>query len=183
MREAGAAPRMDNIRVSERSIDLSIALRKNRSWVAHTLSYGRLSPDKPSLIDFVFRYDRYQRNTLSKSRYYWALPSHRLTPSSAGISRWLQACLSDAGVTPLPQVSWSSHSLRMGAASEYPAIGVLSYRIRISRVGVSLPQWKNPTSTLAYSRARVPSFFGHLSEISPTPYGVSSTILSAFIDN
>ena len=102
---AGAALRMDNIQVSAESIDLAIALRKNRSRVAHTLSYARLSPDKPSLIDLVLRYDRYRRSARSTSRYYWAIPGQRLTPSSASIYRWLQACLSHAGITPPPQVS------------------------------------------------------------------------------
>ena len=66
--EAGAALRMDNIQVSAKSIDLAIALRKNRSRVAHTLSYARLSPDKPSLINLVLRYDRYRKSARSTSR-------------------------------------------------------------------------------------------------------------------
>ena len=146
---------MENIQVSERSIDLSMASRKNRSRVAHTLSYARPSPDKPSLIDLVLRYDRYRRNTRSTIRYYRALLGQRLTPSSASISRWHQACLSHAGVAPPLQVLWFSHSLRTGAASECAAIGVSSYRIRIWGIGVSLAQWNNPISTLAYSRARI----------------------------
>ena len=127
--------------------------------MAHTLSYAGLSPDKPSLINLVQLYDRFRRSARSTSRYYWALPGQRLTPSSASISRWLQACFFYAGVTPPPQVSWSSHSLRVEAASECAAIGVPSYRISIWGIGVSLAQWKNPISTLAYCRARILSSF------------------------
>ena len=163
---------MDKMQVSERSIDLAIALRKNRSRVAHTLSYARLSPDKPSVIDLVLRYDRYRRTTRSTSRYYWGLLGQSLTPSSASISDRLQACLSHTGVTPLPQLLWSSHSLQMGAASECPAIGVPSYSIRIPG------DWSVAcTMEESYLDARLQpcedsvSFFGNLSEILTTPYG------------
>lgn len=127
--EAGAALLLSNITVHQDSIDIAIALRKNRSRVAHTLSYVRNPAFSDSLIDLLLRYDRVRRSSSSASKFYWSLPGTRHYPSARTMSLWLKSCLETVDIAPPPQVTWSSHSLRIGAASECAALGVLEYRI------------------------------------------------------
>ena len=129
--EAGASLLMENIAVSEESVLVAIALRKNQSRVAHTLAYSRNSDFETSLIDLVRRYDSMRRSNRSASKYYWILPGEKHSTSASAITKWLHSCLNKINVQPPPQVSWSSHSLRMAATSECAAIHVEEYRILI----------------------------------------------------
>ena len=129
--EAGASLLPENIKVVKNSISLAIALRKNQSRVAHTLEYERNTDFGTSVIDLLLRYDRIRRSYRSGSKYYWALPGKRHDSSASRVSLWLHMCLRKVNTAPPPQVSWTSHSLRMSAASECAAIHVAEYRILI----------------------------------------------------
>ena len=161
--EAGASLLTENISVSANSIDLAIALRKNQSRVAHTLKYQRNPSFSTSVIDLVRRYNTVRRSAQAKSKYYCALPGQRHDFSANQITRWLRFCLQRVHVEPPPQVSWSSHSLRMAAASECAAIHVEEYRI------LKWGDWGSPrTFRGTYLDGRVKAcqdslfFFGHL---------------------
>lgn len=161
--EAGSALLMDNISVTHSSLDIAVALRKGKSRVAHTLSYRRNPHYQQSVIDLVLKYDRLRRSTTSRSNYYWALPGSRHTPSARYITSWLNLCLKRVNIQPPPQVIWSSHSLRMGAASEAAALGIQEYRI------LKWGDWSSArTFRESYFDGRVQAcddskfFFGHL---------------------
>lgn len=162
--EASSALELDNIRVTPSSVQVAITLRKAQGPVAHTLSYNRLGENHASPIDLLVRYDTWRRSAATSSKYFWALPGHRLRPAARLTTTWLDRCLSHLKISPPPQVSWSSHSLRIGAASESASINVPLYRIRV------WGDWSPTSQTFEthYLDARVlPSgdsyfFFGHL---------------------
>jgi hypothetical protein len=132
--EAWSGLTMDNIRVSPTAIQLAITLRKAGPILTpHTLTYTRPQLNQPSPADLIQRYYSLRRNCATRSQFYWYLPliTERFTRSPGTITKYLRECLTQLSISPPPRVSWSSHSLRIGAASEAAAIHIPLYRIRI----------------------------------------------------
>ncbi len=177
--EAGASLMMNNIRVTPTTVHLAIPLRKAGPLLTpHTLTYTRWARDQASPIDLVQRYDVIRRNSATRSTFYWSLPliQERFARSSNTITRYLKECLDHLTISPPPQVSWSSHSLRIGAASEAAAINIPLYRIRI------WGDWSPSSKTfeVTYLDARFLAtqeryyFFGHLLGRNLAPSGPSN---------
>lgn len=68
--EAGASLFLSNISVSQKYIYISIALRNNRSRVAHTLPYAPNPAFSDSLINMLLVYDRFRLSISSTSKFY-----------------------------------------------------------------------------------------------------------------
>lgn len=99
--------------------------------MADTLTYPCKAAFSEILIDLALLYDRIRRASATTSVYYWAIAGVRHTFSAKTISTCLQFCLTRLAIKPPPKVSWTSHSLRIAAASESVAIHVQEYRILI----------------------------------------------------
>jgi hypothetical protein len=165
--EAGASLSPQHIKVTPQAVHLAIPLRKNGPLLTpHTLTYRRTDPAAPSPIDLITRYDIIRRGSNSRSNFYWSLPAlnERYRNTSATITGFLEESLQHLSIVPPPGVRWSSHSLRIGAASEAAAINVPLYRIRIW--GDWTPNSTTFESTYLDARFLATSesfyFFGHL---------------------
>lgn len=131
----------------------------NISLESFKLSYPRSAQYPDSLVDLVLRFDTLCRASRTSKKYYWALPGRQRTPSTRTFTTWLQICLYHLHITPRPQVSWSSYSLRMGAASEAAAIGVQEYRILTWGIGLPPALSASHTWTLACKPPKICSIF------------------------
>ena len=159
--EAGAALDISYIEVTQDAISIAVALRKNRSRVANTLSYPRADSPLGGPVQLLQRYDSYRRQLSTKSRYYSSLPSasHRFKSSSGLITEFLQACLSCLHIFPSPQVRWTLHSLHIGAASECARFAFRFIPFGYGATGRPTPRRLRRTIwTLGSNQRRLPIF-------------------------
>lgn len=153
------------IKITYNEVALYTTLRKNQGEVPYTLQYRRNREFTASPIDLLLKYSRLRQATGTAAKGFWHLPgTPRFFARAPTMTAWLQLCLRHAGCSPPPGARWTSHSLRIGAASEAAGLNVPVYRIK------AWGDW-NQTSTVfekSYFDPRMQTspdssfFFGHL---------------------
>lgn len=137
--ETGVQARSDDLSVDSSHLCLYIRVAKGRGHLQRhqrpVLRMDRRDVERVAALVAAYHNGRctlHPRQSGSLPEHLWALQRSELAPTWTAdtMSTWLQQSLQAAGQMPPPGFSWTSHSLRMGAASAANAICVPLTKIR-----------------------------------------------------